>query len=54
MRIQQKVSSSEKTHKWKTSPISQANVSKVVYFSAAPIAVLLKADFHLYGEYHVT
>ena len=54
MRIQQKVPSSEKTHKWKTSSISQANRSEVVYFSAAPNAVLSKADFHLYGEYHVT
>ena len=36
MRIQQKVASYKKNCKWKTSLISQANGSKVVYLSADP------------------
>ena len=38
MRIQQKVDSYEKSCKWKTGLIDQANGSKVVYLSADPNA----------------
>ena len=54
MRILQKVASWEKICKWKTSSISQAGGSKVVYLSADPNAGLLKVDFHLYVECYIT
>ena len=47
MRIQQKVASYKKIHKWKTSLIGQANGSKVVDLSADPNAGLFKVRFPL-------
>ena len=47
MRIQQKVALCKKIHKWKTSLISQANRSKVVYLSADPNAGPFKDRFPL-------
>ena len=47
MRIQQKVTSYEKIHKWKSSLIGQANGSKVVDLSADPNAGLFKGRFPL-------
>ena len=37
-----------------TGLISQANGSKVVYLLAETNVALLKANFHLYVEHHVT
>ena len=54
MRIQQKIASSKKIYKWKTRLISQGNRSKVVYLLAETNVALLKANFHLYVEHHVT
>ena len=54
MRIQQKIASSKKIYKWKTGLISQGNGSKVVYLLAETNVALLKANFHLYVEHHVT
>ena len=45
MRIQQKVASYEKTRKWKTGLIGQANGSKVAYLSVAPNAGPFKGRF---------
>ena len=54
MRIQQKVALSKRIYKRKTGLISQANGSKVVYLLAETNVALLKANFHLYVEHHVT
>ena len=50
MRIQQKVASYEKICKWKTSLVSQANGSNVVYLSADRNSGSFKDQFSLYSD----